>query len=71
MSASNDLTYVVEGMTCGHCKAAVADEVEQLEGVSAVDVDLDARRVTVRGGAVSDVAVRDAIAEAGYEARAA
>ncbi len=71
MTASNDLTYVVEGMSCGHCKAAVTGELEQLEGVLAVDVNLEARLVTVRGDAVSDVAVRDAIADAGYEARAA
>lgn len=71
MTASNDLPYKVEGMSCGHCKAAVTEEVEQLEGVSAVDVDLDARHVTVRGDEVSEVAVLKAIADAGYEARAA
>jgi copper chaperone CopZ len=36
--------------------------------VRAVDVDLDAKVVTIRGEALSDEALRDAIEEAGYEA---
>jgi copper chaperone len=68
MSPLTEHVYLVEGMTCAHCKAAVTEEVERVPGVSAVAVDLDAKRVVVRGEAVSDDAVREAIAEAGYEA---
>jgi copper chaperone len=63
-----ELTYHVEGMTCGHCKAAVTEEVERVAGVSGVDVDLDTKLVVVRGETVADADVRDAIREAGYEA---
>jgi copper chaperone len=63
-----ELSYTVEGMSCAHCTAAVTEEVEQVTGVSAVEVDLDTKRVLVRGEAVSDDAVREAIREAGYEA---
>ena len=63
-----ELTYTVSGMTCGHCKAAVSEEVGQVEGVEAIDVDLDTKLVVVRGAGVSDEAVREAIREAGYEA---
>lgn len=66
--ATTELEYTVSGMTCGHCKAAVTEEVEQVAGVDAVEVDLDTKRVVVRGSAVSDDAVREAIREAGYEA---
>ena len=55
-------------MTCAHCTAAVTEEVEQVSGVNAVEVDLDTKRVVVRGQDVSDDAVREAIREAGYEA---
>lgn len=65
---ATELEYTVNGMTCGHCKAAVTEEVEQVDGVEAVDVDLDTKRVVVRGTSVSDDAVREAIREAGYEA---
>ncbi len=63
-----ELIYTVAGMTCAHCTAAVAEEVERVSGVRAVEVDLETKRVVVRGEGVSDDAVRDAIREAGYEA---
>ena len=61
------LTYFVPGVSCGHCRAAITAEVEKLEGVSSVDVDLDAKRVAVSGAELDDVAVRAAIDEAGYD----
>lgn len=63
-----ELEYIVSGMHCGHCKAAVTEEVEQVAGVTGVDVDLDSKVVRVRGENVSDAEVRAAIEEAGYEA---
>jgi copper chaperone CopZ len=33
-------TYQVTGMTCEHCTRAVTEEIESLDGVSAVAVDL-------------------------------
>ncbi len=70
-TAPGAATYVVEGMSCGHCKAAVTEAVEALAGVGSVDVDLDTKRVDVRGSDVSDDAIRAAVDEAGYEARRA
>ena len=61
------LTYFVPGVSCGHCSAAVTAEVEKVEGVSSVDVDLEAKRVAVAGAEVDDAAVRAAIDEAGYD----
>ena len=60
-----DRTYNVTGMTCGHCKSSVMTEVLQVEGVRAVDVNLDNGTLTVRGDADAD-AVRQAVDEAGY-----
>jgi copper chaperone len=62
-------TYTVPGMSCGHCKAAVAEEVSGVPGVTAVEVDLDAKLVTVHGDADPD-AVAAAIDEAGYDVAA-
>ncbi len=61
-------TYTVPGIHCGHCAAAIKEEVSGVEGVEAVDVDLEAKIVTIRGKALSDEALREAIDEAGYEA---
>lgn len=59
-------TYFVEGMTCGHCTAAVKAEVERVPGVEAVEVALDTGAVTVRGERVDDAEVRAAVEQAGY-----
>lgn len=61
-------TYTVTGMTCGHCVSSVTEEVEQIPGVTAVDVDLETGRVTVTSDTpVDDAKVKDAVEEAGYE----
>jgi copper chaperone len=61
-------TYTVPAIHCAHCAAAIEEEVSGVAGVEAVDVDLDAKVVTIRGEALSDEALREAIEEAGYEA---
>jgi copper chaperone CopZ len=65
---SDTRSYTVPGIHCTHCAAAIKEEVSSVEGVDAVDVDLDAKVVTIRGAALSDEALREAIEEAGYEA---
>ena len=61
-------TYTVTGMTCGHCVSAVTEEVSQVPGVTAVDVDLENGGLTVTSDApVDEAAVRAAVEEAGYE----
>lgn len=64
--SDTDRTYTVTGMTCGHCKASVIEEVLRVPGVRAADVDLDANSLTVRGDAIDDDAVHKAVDEAGY-----
>ena len=64
---AEQLTYTVPGVSCAHCRAAITAEVEEVSGVAAVDVDLDAKRVTVAGEQLEDAAVRAAIDEAGYD----
>ena len=61
-------TYVVKGMTCGHCVNAVSTELANVDGVSAVAVDLETGTVTVTSHDPLDVeSVRFALDEAGYE----
>jgi len=60
--------YTVTGMTCGHCVSAVTEEVTEVAGVIAVDVDLGSGRLAVRSHGVSDYAVLAAVTEAGYTA---
>ena len=65
---SETITYTVPGIHCGHCALSIEEEVSEVTGVEAVDVDLEAKLVTIRGEQLADDALRAAIAEAGYEA---
>jgi copper chaperone CopZ len=60
-------TYTVAGMSCGHCVMSVEEEVSEIDGVESVAADLDSGRLEVAGRALSDDAVRAAVAAAGYE----
>jgi copper chaperone len=62
--------YTVQGMTCSHCVLSVREEVSEVPGVAAVGVDLATGRLTVTGRDIDDHAVRDAVADAGYEVAA-
>jgi copper chaperone len=67
MTSANELIYSVPGVSCEHCVGAVTGEVEQVAGVESVVVDLENKRVTVRGRSIDDGAVRAAIDDAGYD----
>mgnify|MGYP000151950361 CR=1 FL=1 len=71
MTTSATLEYSVPGMSCEHCRCAVAEEVSSVDGVVAVDVDLVTKRVRVRGTALTPGAVVAAIDRAGYDAEPA
>lgn len=66
METAREKRYTINGMSCGHCTAAVRDEVTKVSGVSAADVDLETSTLTVRGEQIDDGAIRDAVDEAGY-----
>jgi copper chaperone CopZ len=63
-----EITYTVPDLSCSHCEAAVSSELERVAGVSKVDVDLETKRVFVRGENLDDASLKAAIAQAGYEA---
>ena len=61
-------TWTVTGMTCGHCVASVTEEVQEIPGVTAVDVVIDSGAVTVTSERpLADATVREAVEEAGYQ----
>ncbi|GAA2511650.1 heavy metal-associated domain-containing protein [Pilimelia columellifera] len=61
-------TYAIDGMTCGHCVSAISAALGELDGVSAVAVDLGAKSATVTSDRPLDVeSVREAVDDAGYE----
>jgi copper chaperone len=67
MSDMTSIELLVPGMSCGHCEAAVKDEVGKVSGVADVQVDLATKAVVVSGHDLDRVAIVAAIDEAGYE----
>ena len=61
-------TYTVTGMTCGHCVASVTEEVQEIEGVTEVEVDLASGELRLGSAQPIDpAAVQAAVEEAGYQ----
>ena len=65
-------TFKVEGMSCGHCKAAVEGELGKLPGVerSSADFQTGIVEVSYDEGKVGIDELEGAIEEAGYEVKA-
>lgn len=64
-------TYTVTGMTCGHCVQSVTEEINEINGVTGVEVDLASGRVTVTSEQqLADDDVHAAVEEAGYQVTA-
>ena len=63
-------TLTVDGMMCQHCVSHVKKALEDVKGVSAVSVDLDAKTATVDAlSSVSVDALIAAVTAAGYECK--
>jgi copper chaperone CopZ len=67
-AVAGDAEYSLEGLTCGHCVVRVEEAVRAVIGVRAVSVELNPGGLSrlVVSGSAADVAVRDAVASAGY-----
>ncbi len=61
------ITFTVPGMTCGHCVAAVTEELTKVSGVTDTSVDLETKVVVVTGDGIDRVDLDAAIDEAGFE----
>ena len=62
-------TLNVQGMSCGHCKKSVEDALNNLDGVSTAEVNLDNGTVDVTfdESKVNDGAMKEAIEDQGYD----
>jgi len=68
-TSSLTTTFHVEGMTCGHCVAAVTGELrDTVAGVKDVQVDLPSGQVVVISDQpLEQAAIGAAVVEAGYQ----
>ena len=63
---ASPVRYSVPEISCEHCVTAITAHVTQVPNVASVDVDVEAKTVTVQGG--DNALILAAIDEAGYEA---
>ena len=61
-------TLKIDGMSCGHCVAAVRSELEKLDGVNAEAVQVGSATVSYDPSRVGTHQLVDAVADAGYDA---
>lgn len=61
-------TITVTGMTCGHCASSVREEINEIPGVTGVNVDLESGRVDIESNTeIDSAAITAAVDEAGYK----
>ena len=63
-------TFIVQGMSCGHCVKAITQAVQAKDPVADVRIDLGTKTVQVQSSLPAD-AVVEVIKEEGYEATVA
>ncbi|HBH47612.1 MAG TPA: hypothetical protein DDX98_03180, partial [Bacteroidales bacterium] len=57
----------VNGMTCNHCKMNVETNLKKLEGIDAVEVNLDTQGVTLIGNNIDLEKVKKTVESIGYK----
>ncbi|CUH94691.1 hypothetical protein P22_0757 [Propionispora sp. 2/2-37] len=66
MGQNGEIIIKIDGMSCGHCKAAVEKALRDVAGVITAEVDLGKKQAVVTGAAaLSDL--RAAVEDAGYD----
>lgn len=59
----------IEGMSCGHCTAAVERALKAVPGVERVEVTLEPGQARVEGEGLDPQSLAAAVREEGYEVR--
>lgn len=67
--ASQNVTLNVDGMSCGHCSGMVQRTLEEIDGISNVNVDLEGKKASfeTNDDALIEKAIKE-VTEAGYKA---
>lgn len=64
------LELEIEGMSCGHCVAAVSEALKELPGVTVNDVKIGTAQVSYQPDQVTPDDIVLAVEDAGYSASA-
>ena len=70
MTTPSTIDLAIDGMSCGHCVAAVRDALRELPGVTVQQVGIGSAAVTVDPSVTPPSALVEALRDAGYDASA-
>ena len=59
--------FIIEGMTCNHCKMSVETNVKQLNGIESAEVNLSSKKLIVKGKQINIDEIKNTIDKLGYE----
>jgi copper chaperone len=64
-------TFTISNISCGHCVATIKNEIQDLDGVSAVAGNPDAKTITVEWQSPATTSqIKSKLSEIGYPASA-
>jgi copper chaperone len=64
-------TFTISNISCGHCVAAIKNELQELDGVTNIEGDLQGKTVTVEWDLpASTTQIESKLTEIGYPASA-
>jgi len=61
-----DLTLIVKGMTCNHCKETATESIQSCDGVEKVMVDLDTGSALIYGKSIDETQIINSINSVGF-----
>jgi hypothetical protein len=64
---TNEKVFVVDGMTCNHCKATVEKNLAKLDKIEFVQVDLATKTVKIKGEQLDNQSIESTISNLGYD----
>jgi uncharacterized membrane protein YraQ (UPF0718 family)/copper chaperone CopZ len=63
-----DLTLIIKGMTCNHCKETAKNAIEDCQGVEKVKIDLESGKALITGSTIDKKEIMASINSVGFSA---
>jgi len=61
-----DLSLMVKGMTCNHCKETATEAIDSCDGVDKIIIDLETGKTLVYGNAINEKQIIESINSVGF-----
>ena len=61
-----DLTLIVKGMTCNHCKETAMSAIEDCQGIEKVEIDLESGKTMISGKTMDEKEIIESINSVGF-----